>query len=200
MLLFFDTETTGFTKEHLPVSHPSQPHLVQLAALLTEDDGRMRSTLNVIVKPNGYEIPEDASRVHGITTEIAHRCGIPLALAVTTFSQLLMNAAKRIAHNNTFDDLVMTVAGQRSGIQELETFLNQQPVYCTMRAATPILKIPSPKARHAQDYKWPNLGQCFQHFTGKALDGAHNAIVDVRACRAVYFAMNPNERQQGADQ
>lgn len=39
MILFFDTETTGFPHKSKPVDHPDQPHVVQLAAELTEDDG-----------------------------------------------------------------------------------------------------------------------------------------------------------------
>jgi hypothetical protein len=40
MILFFDTETNGLTLNDQPASHPAQPHLVQLAAILTEDGGR----------------------------------------------------------------------------------------------------------------------------------------------------------------
>ena len=37
--------------------------------------------------------------------------------------------------------------------------------------------------------KTPNLGEAYQHFTGNALDGAHDAMVDVNACIAIYRAM-----------
>jgi hypothetical protein len=38
-------------------------------------------------------------------------------------------------------------------------------------------------------YKSPNLGEAYEHFTGRPLEGAHNAMVDVKACMAVYFAI-----------
>lgn len=38
-------------------------------------------------------------------------------------------------------------------------------------------------------HKSANLGEAYKHFTGNELAGAHNALVDVQACMAVYFAI-----------
>jgi DNA polymerase III subunit epsilon len=35
----------------------------------------------------------------------------------------------------------------------------------------------------------PNLGEAYRHFTGTDLAGAHDAAVDVAACKAVYLAL-----------
>jgi len=35
--------------------------------------------------------------------------------------------------------------------------------------------------------KPPKLEECIRHFFNEELDGAHDAMVDVRACRRVYF-------------
>jgi DNA polymerase III subunit epsilon len=37
--------------------------------------------------------------------------------------------------------------------------------------------------------KSANLGEAYKYFTGKELAGAHDALVDVQACMAVYFAI-----------
>lgn len=43
MILFFDTETTGLPDRYTPLNSDRQPHCVQLAALLMEDDGTERA-------------------------------------------------------------------------------------------------------------------------------------------------------------
>jgi len=89
MILFWDTETTGFFDDRLPVDHEAQPYIVQLAAELCEDDGRA------------------------------------------------------------------------AGINK-----------------------PKP----------PKLEECIRHFFGEELDGAHDAMVDVVACRRVFFHLRTLER------
>jgi len=44
--------------------------------------------------------------------------------------------------------------------------------------------------------KTPKLSEAYQFFTGRDLDGAHNAMVDVDGCIAVYWAVR--DRQQAA--
>ncbi len=51
MILFFDTETTGLFSDRLPIDHPDQPYIVQLAAQLCHDDGRPVAGFSLIVDP-----------------------------------------------------------------------------------------------------------------------------------------------------
>lgn len=53
MYLFFDTETTGLPNFKIPFNHESQPHICQLAAILTDQNGKIKSELNAIIKPEG---------------------------------------------------------------------------------------------------------------------------------------------------
>jgi len=195
MILVFDTETSGFVHKDLPPEHAAQPHLVQLAALLIEEDGTERASVSVIVKPNGYTIPEAASNVHGITTDLAHRYGIPLAVAVSLFTNLRARSDELVAHNEEFDDLVLKAAISRVGAKPK----HPGPMLrtCTMRAASPVVRIPpTAKMRAAgfMHHKPPSLTECVEFLFKEKLDGAHDAMVDCRACARVYFAL----REQGA--
>lgn len=191
MLLFFDSETTGLVMNNLPHDHPAQPNLVQLGCVLAEDDGTTRATLDLIVKPEGYQIPKGASDVHGITTEMAQRMGLPLTLVVAAFCHLRSKADIIVAHNLPFDERVMATAIHRTG--KASTLPAPVRRACTLEMAEPILKIPATAkmvaAGRANQYKKPNLGECYKYFFGEELEGAHSAIVDAQACAKIYFAM-----------
>lgn len=75
MYLFFDTETTGLPKNwKASVTDVNNwPRLVQLAYLFYDKNGAKISGGDYIIKPVGFTIPADASRIHGITTERAIR-------------------------------------------------------------------------------------------------------------------------------
>ena len=74
-VLFFDTETTGIPERswewHTDID--KYPHVVQMAWL----HGCKVETH--IIRPDGWEIPEETVAVHGITTEYALEHGEPFA-------------------------------------------------------------------------------------------------------------------------
>lgn len=180
MKIFFDTETTGVN---------GKPKIVQLAFILTEDDGTLRASTNLIVRPDGYEIPAEASRIHGITTEIAQRCGVPLAVAIAVFNNTALTCAQGeiIAHNIQFDirmiQYAYEVGGWPSRIQGVKQF-------CTMEATKDKVRIPpTPKMVSAgiRGYKSPKLSEAYEFAFNKPLENAHDALYDVNACKELYF-------------
>ena len=76
--LVYDTETTGLPLFREPSESPAQPHLVQLGASLVDLDTRsVLSSIDVIVKPDGWTIPDEVAAIHGITNEKAMDLCIP---------------------------------------------------------------------------------------------------------------------------
>ncbi|WP_454703417.1 3'-5' exonuclease [Achromobacter pestifer] len=197
--LFYDTETSGLPKFGLPSEHPDQPHLVQLAGALVDLDSReILASLDVIVRPEGWTIPDEVAAVHGITTERAAAVGVPESLALSMFMEL-WGRRKRIAHNEQFDARIIRIAQHRAG--ELETDLDawkNGATECTARLATPIVKAPPTAkmiAAGRTHYKTANLGEAVQFFTGNPLVNAHSAMADVLGCMAVYFAIQDQQRE-----
>lgn len=198
LALFYDTETTGLPLFKEPSEHPSQPHIVQLGACLVDlDDRRVYSTLDVIIRPDGWTIPDDVAAIHGITTEMALAVGVPAAEAVGLFIGLWSRASCRIAHNEPFDARLVRIALMRhfTPVEEGAPVLADEwkvgASKCTQQISTPILKLPpTEKMVRAgfNKHKSANLGEAYAHFMGKPLEGAHSAIVDVRACMDVFFA------------
>lgn len=193
--LFFDTETTGLPLLEQPSEDPSQPHIVQLAACLVDLDNRDTiASLDVIVRPDGWTIPDDAAAVHGITTDHAQRFGVSESMAVGMLLELWNEADPRlrIAHNETFDARILRIALMRYEDAGLADRWKAAPAKCTAKMSTPVLKLPPTERMRAagrNHFKTPNLGEAYRHFTGQQLDGAHHAMVDVQACMACFFAM-----------
>ncbi|MCM8736637.1 3'-5' exonuclease [Azospirillum sp. A1-3] len=187
MILAFDTETTGLPVKWAPLTSPQQPHVVQLAALLMKDADTEIDSMNVIVQPDGWTIPEAAARVHGITTERAMDEGIPLVDTIGRFNDLLAQAKTLVAHNIEFDTQLMKTAFYRAGAEPARQNL---PRFCTMAASLRIVNLPPTPKMLAAGFnkpKPPQLKECIAHFFGEGLDGAHDALVDVRACARLYW-------------
>jgi DNA polymerase-3 subunit epsilon len=193
MLLFIDTETTGKVDFKQPWDHPSQPHLVQLGALLLRGNGTQERELNCIIRPTGYTIPPEATAIHGITTERALAFGVPLDHAMAKLQGMIIDAddtgtgnGKIIAHNLQFDTHIVLAALALCSIP-LAPFGLLRP-FCTMRALTDRMKLPG----NFSKYKWPTLDEAWHFMHPDAPppppESRHTAMGDVLMCRDIYFA------------
>lgn len=196
--LVYDTETQGLPLFSEPSEHPAQPHLVQLGAILVDLDTRITlASMDVIIRPDGWVIPDEVSAIHGITTEMAMDLGVPEASAVEMFLGMWKPERPRIAHNETFDARILRIALKRH-IDPRTPDAPSAPsddwkagrAECTAKMTTKLCALPpTAKMRAAgrNNFKTPKLSEAYLHCTGKVLEGAHNAMVDCLACRDVYF-------------
>lgn len=183
--LYFDTETTGLWDFKGGITSSQQPKLVQIGALLEDDGGKMLAEVDLLVSPNGWVIPEGASNIHKITTDLAHSGGVSLANACFVFRDLVASADIVIAHNLEYDMNVMSHNLHIAEVPEIPWAKLKQA--CTKLLTTPIVK--ALPFRNGQ-YKWPTLDQAHRHFFGTGVGtDAHNAMVDVQACRRVYHEL-----------
>lgn len=195
--LFYDTETTGLPLFNEPSEDPRQPHIVQLAALLVDlDTWKVLSSLDLVIRPSGWEIPADVVAIHGITTEYAMDVGVPELTALQMFLELWRPDRVRVAHNEQFDARIIRIAQHRWGDCHQPHSIDlwkEGRAECTQRLATPILKLPPTEkmiaARIRSPYKSANLREAFEHFTGANMIDAHSAMADAQACLAVYRAI-----------
>lgn len=199
LTLYYDTETTGLPLDHLDEGHPEQPALVQVAAILWDDEYSVeRASLSLIVNP-GRHIPDDAAKVHGIDTALAQAVGVQRDTALRVLIGIWKLATRRVGHNEAYDAKVIRMAIARLVHQGAPDW--SWPVAsrwtagraeCTATLATPILNLPPTErmiAAGRTHAKTPKLGEAYRHFIGHDLEGAHDALVDVRACMAVHRAI-----------
>lgn len=183
MYLFFDTETTGLPKNRkAPITDLNNwPRLVQLAYLYYDSNGIKISGGDFIIKPEGFTIPADASRIHGISTEKAIRVGKSLLTVLQTFQSFVSQAEFLVAHNISFDEKIVGAEFLRMGKQNP---LPTKRKICTMESTTNFCAIDGPYG-----YKWPKLSELHYKLFKTGLEEAHNAAVDINATAKCFWEL-----------
>ena len=181
-ICFFDTETTGFVKKGALIQ-PGQSRCVQLAALLVDKDGNELGRIDSIIKPEGFTIPDQVAKIHGITTERALAEGRARMDVLKAFQCMIENSSLVVAHNFDFDRQIMEIEEAYS--EGKFDWTGRPAMYCTMKATTNICKIPSARG----GYKWPKLMEAYKHFFGKEFENAHDAFADMIAMKDVFFEL-----------
>jgi len=201
MILFFDTETTGIRKGGFI------PRVVQIGALLTDNEGKMVGELNLLLQPDGFEnIPVEASNVHGFSTDFVRKHGVDRYMALSAFFAMMEQAETVVAHNAEYDmDLLQIETDYYKDIHNdaqagtiWQDILNEAKVFCTMLNSRDLMKLPLSEAQASffkdkgidQKYKNPRLQEAHIHYMGYDFEGAHDAMADVRACKDVYFKLH----------
>jgi len=181
--LVFDTETTGFPKNwKAPYTDTKNwPHIVQIAWQAYDSNKHLLESRCHIIKPKGFKIPQGAVSVHGITTEKAMAEGIDAQVALDRFSEVVRVSNKVIAHNLDFDEKVVRAAFIR---EDVEDHFNGTKKYCTKEAGTDVCRLPG-----KYGYKWPRLGELYDHLFDDHFDETHHALNDVKATAKCFFEL-----------
>ena len=183
MYLFFDTETTGLPKNwKAPVTDFNNwPRLVQLAYLFYDINGNKIAGGDYIIKPDGFTIPQDAAKVHGITTERAIREGHPIGTVLEEFNQLIGQADYLVAHNMSFDEKIIGAELLRNG---MSNSIVPKKKICTMQSTTNLCAIDGPYG-----YKWPKLSELHYILFRTDFAEAHNAAADITATARCFWEL-----------
>lgn len=182
LILFYDTETTGFCHTTKPLNDVAQPCIVQLACILCDNTGRELASLSTMVIPF-KDVPQQVVDIHGITRLHAEAYGMTVANALAVFYGMIRKASVIVAHNIDYDNQVMRCEYARLKDTSFDPFPGKS-FFCTMKATTDFCKLPKAKGN---GYKWPKLHEVYLKMFNKPLEGAHDALVDIRATKEVYF-------------
>lgn len=193
LICIFDTETTGLPLFRDPSDDLRQPHIVDICALLYTPQGELVDSFEAMVRPDGWEIPNDVAVIHGITTELALEHGIPEHIAIEGFMNIWRQAGLRVAHNVSFDDRILRIGLMRFFGTEVADEYRAGDKFCTCQTTTNIVQCP-PTAKmiaagRGKQYKQPTVAEALKFFTGEDLVGGHRARPDTEACARVYFAL-----------
>lgn len=183
MYLFFDTETTGLpARWRSPVEDlKNWPRMVQAAWIIHDDHGNELANKNYIIKPEGFEIPENAAKVHGITTKRAINEGFPLMDVLREFKETLAGADCLVGHNVSFDEKIIGAEFLRNG---MKNYLAGMNTICTMLSATEYCAI-----ENQYGYKWPKLSELHFELFHTGFTEAHNAAADIKITAKCFWEM-----------
>lgn len=187
MYLFFDTETTGLPKDYkAPVSAVNNwPRLVQLGFILADQDGNRINHASLIIKPDGFVIPEESIKTHGITTEQALVVGVSLKATLYLLTRMASYADVIVAHNFDFD---IKIVGAEFYRTEVVNKLVGKKSFCTMKNKA-IIDFCHLPGKWGGAYKWPSLQDLHNEVFNHEFIGAHDAFADVTATAACFFEL-----------
>ena len=174
-LVGFDTETTGVDVLTDRI----------VSAAVVRRDGGTTTVRTWLVDP-GVPIPPAATAIHGMTSDHAHRHGLPARVALDEIadrlSQELRDGAPLVAYNASYDLTLLEVELRRHGLATLEQRLD---------GAQPMVLDPLVLDRHLDRYRLGarRLGMLCAHYGVDAEAELHTADVDVLATFEVLRAI-----------
>ena len=185
MYLIFDTETTGLPDNYKAPMDDTEnwPRLVQLAWQTHDENGQLIAARNYIVRPEGFTIPFNSEKVHGISTERAEREGYELKEVLRIFDADVRSCEYLVGHNIDFD---IKIVGAEFVRTDLEHGVLELGSIDTKDEATDFCKIPGGKGGK---FKWPKLSELHEVLFGEPFEDAHNAAADVEATARCFFAL-----------
>jgi len=186
MILVYDTETTGLPRDwNAPLTDSENwPRLVQLAWQLHTPDGKLISRGNRIVRPDGFTIPYNAAKVHGITTERAAEVGLQLSEVMEEFGRDLDRADYVMGHNIEFDVNIMGAEWIRLGSPAER--VTDKALIDSKDESTEFCAIPGGRGGK---FKWPTLTELHEKLFAEGFGDAHDAAYDVAATARCFFAL-----------
>ncbi len=174
-IVYFDCETTGLPPKDAKwdVDFEQFPRICQLSWIYNGKEE------NHIIKPEGWTIPQEATDVHGITTEYALEYGEPIADVMAQFLLDCSQAKLICGHNIYFD--VSTIKSELMRAQAYGE-IAEQALFKGKRIDTmrPSMKFVDARFSNGR-LKFPKLEELYARcFPGESFP-AHDAIEDVRA-------------------
>ncbi|KIX20791.1 DNA polymerase III subunit alpha [Flavobacterium sp. 316] len=190
MYLIFDTETTGLPRSwSAPITDTDNwPRCIQIAWQLHDDMGNLVEHQDYLVKPEGFNIPYDAERIHGISTELAQENGIALSEVLEKFNIALSKAKFVVGQNVGFDVNIMGCEFHR---MNTESEMSKKPVLDTCTEVTAqLLKL---SGGRGGKFKLPTLTELHEYLFGVPFSEAHNATADVEATTRCFLELIKRE-------
>ena len=186
MYLIFDTETTGLPKRwKAPLTDSENwPRCIQIAWQIHDIKGALIRHEDYLILPDGFTIPFDSEKIHGISTALAENQGTPLAEVLNKFHTALNEVEFVVGHNVSFDRNIMGAEYLRSGLEDV--FEHKAVIdTCTEETA----RLCQISGGRGGKFKLPTLSELYYFLFQERFEDAHNATADVEATTRALFEL-----------
>lgn len=181
MYMVIDTSYNGLYEEN--EYKDNSTHLVQIAWEVYAISGKFIEKRCYIIKPEGYDIPYNSYKIHGITTTRAIKEGISFKEVFKILKKALSNVQIIVGHNINFDINNIALECLRKGY---ENPLLKKIVIDTQYESINYCAIPG---GFKGKFKLPTLTELYYKIYGKTFHNVHDAYYDVEATARCFFAL-----------
>jgi DNA polymerase-3 subunit alpha len=176
-----DSENNGLYRYNK--NNETSTHLVQIAWEVYAISGKFIEKKCYIIKPEGYDIPYNSYKIHGITNNIAIQEGISFKEVFKNLKKSLSKVQIIVGHNIKFDINIIKLECLRRGYDN--PFINKI-VIDTKYESINYCAIPGGLKGK---FKLPTLTQLYTKIFGKRFTNVHDAYYDVEATAHCFFAL-----------
>ena len=185
MYLIFDTETTGLPRNYnAPLTDSDNwPRMVQIAWQMHDLTGELVEAKSFIIEPEGFTIPFNAEKIHGISTQMAIEQGFALEEVLKEFENSVDKCTHIAGHNIDFD---LKIAGAEFLRKHKDNKLPAKIIVDTMIESTSYCALPGGRGG---GFKYPGLSELHLKLFGESFNEAHNATADVEATTRCFLEL-----------
>jgi DNA polymerase-3 subunit alpha len=187
MKLIFDIETSGLpvmVKKQYPnpddLDSYNSARIVSIAWVLIDDDNNIIQQEYYIIKPDNFIIPEYVTKIHGISTEYAHKFGIPIDEMFKRIEKVLEKTNCILSYNIKFDYNILKSELIRYNKTEIVNKLDSNSHTCIMIMSQ----------NHMSSKYYPKLCNAYKYIFNEDMTNAHNAMDDTLNCYKIYKALD----------
>lgn len=191
MEIVIDVETTGLPSKRNAQFRDTEAYQnarVVSCAWVVLDRNRRIDRQYHIIRPNGFVIPNDSIKIHGITNEFAKQVGISIEQCIVHLRETFHehNIVRFVAHNVYFDfNILLSEFYQNKKANDMISNFFQIERFCTMMHGKQFLKVK----------KFPKLTELYSILTKRDMKNAHNAAADVEACCCCFKILRQKRRR-----
>jgi DNA polymerase III epsilon subunit-like protein len=208
-VLVFDTETTGLPKSKImnPDTLNLWPHTVQFSYVIYDTilNDIIKSSDKIVKMKDGITIPEDSTKIHGITNESSQKNGINIEIILNDFFNDFRTVDLLVGHNVSFDinmiklellRLIYESTPENYEIKEckynLHFLTNYKNIYCTLQESIDLCNIKAIDKFGKEYTKFPKLLELHQKLFESTPNNLHNSFNDILVTLRCFMKLKHN--------